>query len=769
MLPKDEIHLFHPSSWTETEYRSQKSRTVNGVESTPFDAHDVSNWYKLFLEYDYFIRNGDSTITGIVAQALLLYSFEPEVISKAIMLFQEESKQSVLGCLESIAFSLSPGACYRISQILSRFGKQNNAFFPKDLYEAAKDFNLQIKNSSTVYSVFDEIWDLKEYYSDRITPTNSVEAVLLWYLNGGEISIEHLSKVFAYADENARALLIKRYFHSVSQKTAYYSSAIPGALLAQDYKYYSLFRHYLTRWPGKMDVTSEFLLDCIETYKATQEQRFQVTNGVLDRIIRRATESRIPLSINYRRWLYTCEGGVRLNTQFTGFINIYITYELDEYAFEEETLKKNIKTLIQRHCRGIYREEREPKIDPQTGLQALDSSTGQPIFKQKQIFDNKWQLNNETDYEIVGLFINNSKRPIGLPSNQFSVDMIDLDVVKERVLSYVVNKFKSERPEIEYRINDDIISLFAYQIKMRAQYREDISIGANPGTEDSIIYERVRDYVTKCFGESLECDFDHSKLSDITQKTLFSFNNGTTCFHTLPMAKGGYHVYCYPSLSEQEHFLTGKKFAICNGATCFKTSIRRNIEMEDYKLINLLEIIGYNVLDETEAGLFPNTTYRIFVGQISKAINFYRRLTCRTCGHVLFPVQYNQNRLNQFNHFKCLLPSCNEYNKEVYLNYCFQCKKGLIDSRDTHKCPNGLYICPNKECNSCCSNEMFERRAQKYRNNGWKVPDKLSQLIGKGHLDLGMFFCAKCGAQKINGSCPNCDIQESPSDDNDSH
>ena len=120
--------------------------------------------------------------------------------------------------------------------------------------------------------------------------------------------------------------------------------------------------------------------------------------------------------------------------------------------------------------------------------------------------------------------------------------------------------------------------------------------------------------------------------------------------------------------------------------------------------------------------------------------------------------------------------SCPEYNNEVYLNYCHDCKKGIIDSRDTKQCPNGLYICPS--CDSCCSNQYFEFMAERYRIIGKRIPSFITRNIGNGHKDQQMVFCSKCGAQKTNMSnnpdyyswrCLICDPikdNSAPSDDN---
>ena len=99
------------------------------------------------------------------------------------------------------------------------------------------------------------------------------------------------------------------------------------------------------------------------------------------------------------------------------------------------------------------------------------------------------------------------------------------------------------------------------------------------------------------------------------------------------------------------------------------------------------------------------------------------------------------------------------------MNFCYVCKKGLIDSRDTKKCPNDLYICP--DCGACCSNDFFESMADKYKLLGNKIPMFISSKIGLGHADRHMIFCHKCGTRKVDvqendghrltGRCPNCE------------
>ena len=98
---------------------------------------------------------------------------------------------------------------------------------------------------------------------------------------------------------------------------------------------------------------------------------------------------------------------------------------------------------------------------------------------------------------------------------------------------------------------------------------------------------------------------------------------------------------------------------------------------------------------------------------------------------------------NRYNYYSCINPTCSEYNKPIYLSYCFKCKKGLIDSRDSKQCPNGWYICPT--CLSCCDDAQYERQAQRYILAKKPIPERIREKLGHGHNDKGEFFCPQCG------------------------
>ena len=121
----------------------------------------------------------------------------------------------------------------------------------------------------------------------------------------------------------------------------------------------------------------------------------------------------------------------------------------------------------------------------------------------------------------------------------------------------------------------------------------------------------------------------------------------------------------------------------------------------------------------------------------------FRRLKCRSCGHLMFTDK--SSGFNRHNYYSCINPTCPECGKPVYLNYCYKCKKGLIDSRDTTQCPNGWYICPT--CLSCCDDAQYDRLAQRYILSNSPVPDRIKNKLGHGHNDKGVYYCPHCGSK----------------------
>lgn len=210
--------------------------------------------------------------------------------------------------------------------------------------------------------------------------------------------------------------------------------------------------------------------------------------------------------------------------------------------------------------------------------------------------------------------------------------------------------------------------------------------------------------------------------------------------------------YCAPQLSEENNPAIDLPYFWCRGKECFRNNLYNQTLAEEqdwkkYSLYHLVEIIGFPKLHKTVGGYEPDSSLRQFIALTNKVKQKFNRLKCRSCGHMMF--SYKNSVFNRYNYYACVNPTCSEVSKPVYLNFCYSCKKGLIDSRDTKRCPNGWYICPT--CLSCCNDEQYERLAQRYIVINRSVPKWIESRRGHGHNDKGKYFCPKCGGLMIKG------------------
>lgn len=176
---------------------------------------------------------------------------------------------------------------------------------------------------------------------------------------------------------------------------------------------------------------------------------------------------------------------------------------------------------------------------------------------------------------------------------------------------------------------------------------------------------------------------------------------------------------------------------------------------EDYTMLDFMKILSENSADAP-----TKDEYYKFVGTINRFNRLLERMYCEECEHILYPITQSTFAHYRVVRFHCENSECSKSNhsikeNEIYLHHCMNGKcNGIIDSRKSHKCANGLYICSNESCGCCCSNDMLKRRLENLK----KVSDLsdpfiqtiLADLEHKvknqlGHLERAEHFCYKCG------------------------
>lgn len=221
-------------------------------------------------------------------------------------------------------------------------------------------------------------------------------------------------------------------------------------------------------------------------------------------------------------------------------------------------------------------------------------------------------------------------------------------------------------------------------------------------------------------------------------------------FLTQSVKNNRYIQLCAPQLSDQNNPAINLPYFWCRGKECFHNNLGTQTLQEEsrwinYSLYHMAEIMGYQMLHKTEGGYEPEQAVWQFIAITNKVMQKFKQLKCRSCGHMLFTDK--SSGFNRYNYYTCINPTCSERGKIIYLNFCFKCKTGLIDSRDTKQCPNDWYICPR--CLACCNDEQYERQAQRYILTKRPIPLRIQEKMGHGHNDKGEYFCPQCGGEII--------------------
>lgn len=228
-------------------------------------------------------------------------------------------------------------------------------------------------------------------------------------------------------------------------------------------------------------------------------------------------------------------------------------------------------------------------------------------------------------------------------------------------------------------------------------------------------------------------------------------------------------TYCEGRLANKTDNKYDKKFWWCNNNPCFQNCKTEHTpeEWNSYTMLDMLKIKKFNLDDVNRSGdKIEDGQYYQFISSINRFNHLLDHLFCRECSQVLYPVEDSHFANYRVTHFHCRNQNCSKHHQDVYLHHCLNGKcNGIIDSRVSGKCPNGLYICSNEACGSCCSTEMFKRRLNNLQTTGGYIHQNLDHAVNHnmGHLERGEYYCYICSDKmmKVGDNeyqCRRCDI-----------
>jgi len=363
---------------------------------------------------------------------------------------------------------------------------------------------------------------------------------------------------------------------------------------------------------------------------------------------------------------------------------------------------------------GLYNKREEFKIGSY-----FDECKGRFIFNKKEKIANGFIKNNNDSYFNVYIF----------------------PMVEERVYTSGIGYNYQRVPNSSFNVIKNAVK------GLKGRYWEkNNNCWKVPLTEKDALFEIAKQY-------SLEIDND----KNLHMIILEGKNKG----------KPTNVSYCEGRQALKKDEKVDKDFFWCRNDKCFNECVKEHTkeEWENYTLVDFCRILG---LETDEVDLSGRTVrygkYKKFASIINRANNIINHLYCRECGEMIEPIQISNYETHLVTRFQCTNEQCEQYHKPIYISKCFNWKcNGVIDDRDTKKCPNDWNICP--ECGSCCSNRIIKQRINHCEEIGIIVDPYLIDFINnhKGHLEKREFYCWKCGnLTKENPEsifrCENCNI-----------
>ena len=651
---------------------------------------------------------------------------------------------------------------------------------------------------------FDEYGNII-YHEVDTNSSNDFICLYKWFVSDKPLkNYQLLRSIYSLVTHDRQLKIIQRYFHDVRLGNVNFDVKLLAQFRDNDYLEFMRYR-YCINTPGcKINIGNQLLCDCILTLIDTQGKSFQSFNGILDFVINHCDVTNPKIDLGLNSFLPCCNGGAVYNDAFVGFIDYSIIISLDNYKFTSENLRKTIINIL--NSNGKKKSYFTCKYD--NNAKPLDENSkciklSKPLNLGKldcvisATYEDRWIVSSEKS-DWLNLFVNKSLEDS--TNKDIEITLLDVSVEKMKESIYKIASNYKNGNTGTYIINSkDMDSckcklLFEYSVPkaMRIYPQKNVCIGSqfdlfkiketlpkNLNNEDFLkdfrkkeaieVAERIVSSLNTILKNSIyndvyfETGYSKSLLSKLRRLYYYKkIVDADTKDFELSFLKRkkikGLPLFCAPKLAEAHNQATDLPFFWCRGNECFcnildKQCLQNNNSWIQYTLFHFAEIIGYPKLHQVECGYEPDGIISLFIVVANKAMKKFSRLKCRSCGHLMYPVK--RDNFDRNNYYSCINPTCAEYEKAVYLNYCYRCKKGLIDSRDTKQCPNGWYICPT--CLSCCDDKQYERLAQRYVISHLPIPNRIQSKLGQGHNDKGSYFCPVCGSElDITYDSSNC-------------
>lgn len=678
-----------------------------------------------------------------------------EILISAINQLNETYKHISLNIINKIGKCLSINKQEQIREILLGFSLEYKIYS-----------EISIDKDKNLFENIDYI--IREgYISGEITKSQYILNHLHNWLSGAFCLLDNkvLKDYYPLLKSEFKLCVIRRYFFDIKLQNTIFDIDLFKTFLNYRMNFYARCRDCIEYPDTPIDITNELLCDSLIALKESNGRSLLEMDGVLDIAIQKCDEENPNVKFNLGAILPICNGGAVYNEKFVGFIDFAIVFELDINELNKnDFIQQRLKTFFdnkfrrKRYCLG---EGESVELEYWEKCKKYDCINLKSC-------DNVWII-HEKDLIWINEYL---IEPLEKTGN-IELKLIDISCEKIRQKIYEIYRIHTMQFELgEYaclvkseKLNgvDEVIKEFFKPVKIRI-YPKEYTLGLlREFQEDCYRIEKfnlsglsIQESLKKYLGKETtkwdyyEIPFNEQRLYELKQLFYFKKNDSKNsienCF--LKQENLNSNKCCTPNISWEKHCATGLNYYWCMGKECFRSNLEHHaggdLHWSMYTILDMSRILGYEKIRIAENGLYElSSTIKDYAAIIFKANKKFKQLKCRACGHLLFPIR--SENFNRYYYFSCRNNKCKEYNVSVYLNYCYNCKRGLIDSRNTKQCTNGKYIC--RECLACCDDGMFERIARRNVQQRREIPYNLRMSLGTGHNNRGIFFCSDCGSQ----------------------
>lgn len=702
------------------------------------------------------------------------YNWDGSFLLGILGKYDIESRATIFKCLQHISRCLSLNKQLLIKEVLGYFGKEYNVYHPDII------FSLIHKDTDSHTDPYElDLFAAVDSITARETDLhaeNHLLQVLYWLRHPENVLRDYgiLPDVYSYVSEEMRLDIVKRYFHDIRKGQTKLETLILEQFKDNPHSSLSIYRYCISTPGEPIDLSTSLMCDCILTLMKSGGKFLQTFNGLMDLAISKCNRALPFVNFKLEKLFPVCHGGSLINRSFVGFIDYSVLYSINEKKlFDKKALAECAVAILNSHAKRVFYYTFNPECSYNTVIwnRPVDIDTNKLCVDWKKLIRiniDKWEIRDQTN-NLVQKLVNGILAP---GEDVFDLERADINMLSKNIRDIVVDSLLPEKEGKTFSLKTTVASFvmpFIVPEKIRitphkncrlgrAYERVKTRMGLSSGrelmpTEEQEIYTRIIDSLKSNFGlteyngEYFETDYDPALLARLC--SVYYYNKTGNSIQFLFDARSPkYIVLCAPKAASECSQAISLPYFWCMGKECFHNALDRQslvneLDWHRYTAFHLFEIAGYPEIHERHAGYEPEDTIRAFIALSNNVLRKFNSMRCRACGHLLFPD--HPGSVYQYNYFSCRNPYCTECGKTIYLNYCFKCKKGLIDSRDTNKCPNGWYICP--KCLSCCDDQQYDRMKQRYVLQHLPVPQRVAENVGRGHNDKNMYFCPKCGKQ----------------------